>query len=84
MRLTSARKLLLALVMITIGVVPLVPRTASAAPCCSAPICQMQPPAPICAFCSPGCAVDEDDSAAAPVDYAHDFDAAAGVCYAVE
>ena len=43
----------------TITVVGFGSGTASAAPCCSAPICQLDPPPPICRFCNSGCAYEE-------------------------
>jgi len=42
----------------TFAVVTLAPSTASAVPCCSAPICQRDEPPPICGICS-DCALDD-------------------------
>ena len=48
----------------TLAVVTFISSSASAAPCCSAPICTQDEPPPICGRCS-DCSVDE---AAAPDD----------------
>lgn len=42
--------------------------TASAVPCCSAPICQQDDPPPICSICS-DCSADEADAFADEVVY---------------
>lgn len=88
---TLARRMLFGMSLAMAAAVTLVPHTAFAVPCCSAPICSREspPPPPICASCSPSCFTDDDssdvavDDAAPPVDFAHDFDADAGVCHAV-
>jgi hypothetical protein len=71
----------------TVAVLTQLPQTASAAPCCSAPLCQEDPLPQICLSCNPGCSTDDDgtgitDEQAALYGYAHDFDSAAAVCYA--
>jgi hypothetical protein len=73
----SSRSLFAVLLGVIVGVVGLSLHTASAAPCCSAPLCQREVPPAICAACNPACFTDSDDG----VDYEHDFDYAAGVCY---
>jgi hypothetical protein len=70
-----SRLLLAAVLGLTIGVFHY---TASAAPCCSSPLCQQDIPPPICALCG-NCVAGADDG----IDYAHDFDADAGVCFPV-
>lgn len=60
-----------------LGVVGFTADTAAAAPCCSAPICQREVPPPICAFCSPSCFGDADDTDEAQLVY----DNEAGLCY---
>lgn len=52
----------------TLAVVTFTSHTASAAPCCSAPICQRIPPAPICALCQ-DCSADEAAASADEVLY---------------
>lgn len=42
----------------TLAVVTFTSSTASAVPCCSAPICQQEDPPPICSICS-DCALDD-------------------------
>lgn len=51
--------------------------TASAAPCCSAPICQQDIPPPICALCSDCAAEDPSDAELV-------YDDTAGLCYVAE
>jgi len=72
------RSLFAVLLAAVVSVVGLVPRSAHAAPCCSAPICQKDNPPAICASCG-DCVGESDDG----IDYEHDFDDSAGVCYAV-
>ena len=74
----SSRLLFAVLFALSAGVVSLAPRRAAAVPCCSAPICQRVNPPSICAICS-NCAGESDDG----IDYEHDFDDAAGLCYLV-
>ncbi len=45
----------------TLAVVSFTSSTASAAPCCSAPICTQEDPPPICGRCS-DCTLDEGDA----------------------
>jgi hypothetical protein len=60
------------------GLISLGANTAQAAPCCSAPMCQTDPPHPWCALCSPSC-VDEEVEMSLPEDPA--YDDADAVCH---
>jgi hypothetical protein len=73
-----SRSLLAVLLGSVIAVIGLAPRVADAAPCCSSPFCQRDPPPSICGHCLE-CVGDSDDG----IDYEHEFDDAAGVCLPV-
>lgn len=67
-------------IVLSFGAVGLGARTASAAPCCSAPICQQEEPPSACNYCHIGCFDDEE----APEVSEFSEEEGEAVCYATE